>query len=232
MMTLEDVWPLFRLRLVTPRLELRPLRDEDLPEVVEAIASGIHDPARTPFASTWAEAPAELLPANTARWFWQQRSVSSPEKWTVPFGIRTHDGAFLGVQDIAAKAFPALRTIETGSWLRRSSQGQGLGTEMRAAALAWAFDHLDAEVAMTSAYDWNAASLGVNRRLGYSPNGETRHTPRPGVVERELRFRLAREDFRRPEWELAVDGAEAAAAFLGVTTKDDGGREPAAGGGA
>ncbi|MDQ4503679.1 GNAT family protein [Sinomonas sp. ASV322] len=231
-MTLDDVWPLFGITLATPRLVLRPVRDEDLPHVVEAIASGLHDPARTPFAAPWADAPADELPLNTARWIWQQRSGTSPEKWTVAFGIWTHDGALLGVQDVAAKNFPALRTVETGSWLRQSEQGQGVGTEMRVAVLLWAFDHLGAEVAMTSAYEWNAASLGVSRRLGYAPNGEGRHSPRPGVVERELRFRLAREDFKRPDWQLTVSGAEAAAAFLGVPSKgakDDGGRLPAEG---
>ena len=155
MMTLEDVWPLFRLRLSTPRLVLHPLRDEDIPRLVDAAASGVHDPARTPFAFPWTDAPAEELPANTARWVWRLRISCSPAAWTIP--------------------------------------------------------------------------LGVSRRLGYVPNGENRLLTRPGVVERELNLRLAREDFRRPVWELMVDGAEAAAAFLGVA-RDDGGRSAPADG--
>lgn len=67
--------------------------------------------------------------------------------------------------------------------------------------------------------------------LGYVANGEARIQAGPGVVERELRFRLARDDFKRPDWEFTVRGAEAAAAFLGVT-EDDGGRAPSAGSGA
>ena len=61
----------------------------------------------------------------------------------------------------------------------------------------------------------------MSRKLGYGPNGETRHVTRPGVVERELRLRLPAADFRRPEWELEVGGGPEAAAFLGVP---DGGR--------
>lgn len=48
-MDLERIWPLFGLRLTTPRLELRPLRDDDLPGLVDAALSGVHDPARMPF---------------------------------------------------------------------------------------------------------------------------------------------------------------------------------------
>ncbi|GHG48722.1 hypothetical protein GCM10012320_16200 [Sinomonas cellulolyticus] len=147
---------------------------------------------------------------------WECWLRSQPEDWVVMFGIFTHDGAFLGAQDVVATGFRDLRTVSTASWLRRDAQGRGLGTEMRAAALVWVFDHLGAEVATTSAWDWNAPSLGVSRKLGYRPNGEARRSPRPGVVERELRFRLPRESFRRPEWELRVEGHDAAAAFLGT----------------
>ncbi|WP_077490304.1 GNAT family N-acetyltransferase [Sinomonas mesophila] len=220
MLTLDDVWPLFRLRLATPRLALRPLRDEDLPALAEAAASGIHDPARTPFAAPWTDAPAGELAANTARWVWGRRSELAADAWTVQFGVFAHDGALLGAQDVSAARFTDRRTIETGSWLRRDAQGRGYGAEMRAAVLLWAFDCLGAEVAETAAFDWNAASLGVSRRLGYGPNGETRHATRPGVVERELKLRLLAEDFRRPEWELEVGGGPEAATFLGIPTAE------------
>lgn len=213
MTSLDDVWPLFRLRLETPRLVLRPLRDGDIPHYVESardIVSWHGD--RTPFATPWNESP-ELGP-KAARWIWESRLRADSTAWMVMFGVWSHEGRFLGSQDVGAKDFPVLRTVNTGSWLRRSAQGQGFGVEMRAAALAWAFDVLGAEVATTSAYDWNAPSLAVSRRLGYEPNGEARHSPRPGVVERELHLRLSREGFRRPGWELAVDGGEAAAVFL------------------
>ncbi|BCT75410.1 N-acetyltransferase [Sinomonas cyclohexanicum] len=216
MTSLADLWPIFGLSLMTPRLVLRPLRDEDIPRYVEAAASGIHGHGggRTPFGMPWDESP-DLAP-NTARWIWECRLRSRPEDWMIMFGIFAHDGALLGSQDVIARGFPTLRTVNTGSWLRRDAQGRGLGTEMRAAVLLWAFDHLGAEVATTSAWDWNAPSLGVSRKLGYEPNGEARRSPRPGVVERELRLRLPPESFRRPEWELRVEGHDAAAAFLGV----------------
>lgn len=222
-MTLEDVWPLLRLRLLTPRLELRPLRDEDIPHYVEAARGGLTDPAlaqsgRSALSNAWDESPD--IAANSARWIWESRLRSHPAAWTLMFGIWSREGEFLGSQDVGATDFAALRTVGSGSWLRRSARGLGLGTEMRAAVLLWAFDHLGAEVAQTSAYDWNAPSIGVSRSLGYEPNGEARCEGAPGVVERELRFRLVKEAFRRPGWRLEVHGHGAAAAVLGVPGRD------------
>ncbi|GAB4099049.1 GNAT family N-acetyltransferase [Sinomonas halotolerans] len=132
MLTLNDVWPLFGLRLGTPRLVLRPLRDDDLPALAEAVLSGIHDPARMPFAVPWTGAPPGELAANTARWVWGRRSEVGADAWTVQFGIFAHDGAMLGAQDISASRFADRRTVETGSWLRRDEQGRGYGLEARA----------------------------------------------------------------------------------------------------
>ncbi|WP_138418785.1 GNAT family N-acetyltransferase [Sinomonas gamaensis] len=216
MESLETLWPAYGLRLTTPRLVLRPIRDDDIPAFVEAAASGIYEnrDGHIPFPADWAHAPD--MASNSARWIWEHRIQASPSSWVIMFGVSTRDGEFLGSQDVAAKDFPALRTISTGSWLRRSAQGQGLGKEMRAAVLVWAFDHLGADLAMTSTYDWNSPSIGVSSALGYEPNGEGRLKNSLGVVEREVRYRLPKERFRRPDWELEVEGHEAAAAFLGV----------------
>jgi len=37
-----------------------------------------------------------------------------------------------------------------------------------------------------------------------------------GEVARMLKYRLRREDFKAPDWELQVEGQEAAARLLGV----------------
>ena len=41
--TLAEYWPVFGLRLATPRLVLTPLQDDDLVETLDLILSGIHD---------------------------------------------------------------------------------------------------------------------------------------------------------------------------------------------
>jgi RimJ/RimL family protein N-acetyltransferase len=91
-----------------------------------------------------------------------------PGDWTLLLGI-WHQDQFIGCQDISAKDFATLKTVSTGSWLRQSVHGQGLGTEMRAAVGLYAFGWLGAEIAESEATAWNAVSLGVSRSLGYEP---------------------------------------------------------------
>lgn len=106
--------------------------------------------------------------------------------------------------------------MNTGSWLTKSMQGRGLGTEMRAALLLFAFDVLGAEWAESGAASWNGASLDVSKKLGYELNGVTRVAPRTGEPVDEQRVRLEKTAFVRPDWSISVRGAEAALAQLGV----------------
>jgi RimJ/RimL family protein N-acetyltransferase len=127
-----------------------------------------------------------------------------------------HEGEFIGCQDVGARDFAALKTVTTGSWLKQSVQGRGLGKEMRAAVVLWAFDWLGADVAESEAAVWNKASLGVSRSLGYELNGTTRKAWGT-KVETVQHVRLTAENFKRPNWQLQVEGHEAAAKFLKVT---------------
>ena len=215
MTTISDVWPLFGLRLATPRLELRPIRDEDIPAAVAAARSGIHDAGRNPFSTPWTELPAEELGPNMARWHWRCRAECTPESWTLLLGI-WHEGVLVGCQDVGAKDFAALKTVSTGSWLKQSVQGRGLGKEMRAAVVLYAFDWLGAEAAESEAALWNQSSLGVSRALGYELNGITRKAWGP-KVETVQHVRLTPETFKRRDWSLQVEGHEAVANFLKVT---------------
>ncbi|MFJ5697878.1 GNAT family N-acetyltransferase [Arthrobacter sp. NPDC093139] len=214
MTQLTSVFPPFALRLATPRLVLRPLLDEDIPAAVEAAASGIHERGRNPFSTPWAESPPDQLGAGMARWYWQCRANSTPESWSLILGI-WHGETFLGCQDVGAKDFAVLRTVTTGSWLRRDAHGRGFGKEMRAAVALYAFDWLKADVAESEAAEWNAASLGVSRSLGYELNGVTRMSW-GGKVETVQRVRLIPGAFKRPDWQLKVEGHQPTAEFLGL----------------
>jgi RimJ/RimL family protein N-acetyltransferase len=214
-MDLEDAWPLFRLRLRTPRLDLRPVRDDDLGPLVDAALAGIHDPGVMPFAAPWTDAEPDVLRRGLLQHQWRQRAELAPEDWTLIFTI-LHEGVPIGVQDVRGHRYPTRRTISTGSWLTRSKQGLGLGREMRVAVLLWAFDHLGAEVAETSAADWNHASQGVSRSLGYRDNGLGRVEARPGGMELDVRFRLEPAWLVRPDWTLEVEGVAEARRELGL----------------
>ncbi|CAN7428945.1 GNAT family protein [Pseudarthrobacter oxydans] len=215
MTSLNAVWPLFGLTLATPRLELRPIQDHEIPAAVEAARTGIHEPGRNPFSTPWTELPAEDLGPNMARWYWRCRAECTPESWTLLLGI-WHNSEFIGCQDVGAKDFATLKTVSTGSWLKQSAQGRGLGKEMRAAVALYAFDWLRAEVAESEAADWNAASLGVSRSLGYELNGTTRKAWGT-KVETVQHVRLTPDSFKRPDWTLKVGGHEAAANFLNIS---------------
>ena len=215
MTSLNAVWPLFGLTLATPRLELRPIQDHEIPAAVAAARTGIHEPGRNPFSTPWTELPAEDLGPNMARWYWRCRAECTPESWTLLLGI-WHNSEFIGCQDVGAKDFATLKTVGTGSWLKQSAQGRGLGKEMRAAVALYAFDWLRAEVAESEAADWNAASLGVSRSLGYELNGTTRKAWGT-KVETVQHVRLTPDSFKRPDWTLTVGGHEAAANFLNIS---------------
>ncbi|QCO97480.1 GNAT family N-acetyltransferase [Arthrobacter sp. 24S4-2] len=214
MTELSAIWPPLGLTLTTPRLMLRPIRDDDIPAAVEAALSGISEPGRSPFSTPWNEFPPEKLGPNMAQWYWRCRAGVSPEAWMMLFGI-WHQGDFIGCQDIEARDFATLKTVTTGSWLRKSAHGQGLGKEMRAAVVSYAFDHLKAEVAESEAAAWNEKSLGVSRALGYELNGVTRASW-GGIRQDIQRVRVTPDSFKRPDWTLKVEGHEATAKYLGL----------------
>ena len=209
MTTLSQVWPLFSLRIITPRLELRPVRDEDLPGVVDAALSGIHDPGVIPFDVPWTDAPREVLIREAAKHQWRIRSGVEPDNWTLNFVV-CHDGVPIGMQDLAAQQFSIRKTVTTGSWLSQEYQGRGFGTEMRAAVLLFAFDHLGVEVAESEAAVWNKPSLGVSRSLGYRNGGIKRVVARPGELTEQQEVRLDHGQFLRPSWDVTVEGLDAA----------------------
>jgi len=105
--------------------------------------------------------------------------------------------------------------VETGSWLGSAWQGQGYGTEMRAAALRFAFEGLGAVAAGSAALQGNVASRRVSERLGYRDNGIGFVAPR-GVPVRQERFLLLREDFVAEPWPLEITGLDACRAMFGT----------------
>lgn len=186
-------WPLFDLRLRTPRLEMRIYREDDLPALIEAANSGIHDPAEMPFGVAWTDVPSPEFEREFYRHYWRLRAGLSPENWSLPFMISV-DGEPVGVQDLRGDEFPVRRSVWSGSWLRRDRQGQGIGKAMRLAMLVLAFDGLGAHEATSESMLGNLSSIGVSRGLGYEENGVGRIAPRGEPVE-TIKWRLTRERF-------------------------------------
>jgi RimJ/RimL family protein N-acetyltransferase len=212
---LAEYWPVFGLRLATPRLSLTPIRDDDLVETLDVILSGIHEVSRMPFALPWTDVPRDELVANTLRYYWTARGANTPAKWSVPFIVRLR-GELVGMQDLMGTDFAVTRTVSTGSWLGAAHQGKGIGAEMRSAVVQFAFDHLRAERADSGAFTDNAASLRVSEKLGYFPDGTAIIRRRPGERAVEQRLTLSPKDFHRPGWDVQVAGFAACRGYFGL----------------
>jgi RimJ/RimL family protein N-acetyltransferase len=208
-----DPWPLRHLVLRTPRLELRPDDDAGLLELAEEARLGVHDPSTMPFVTAWTDAAPDDRGRSTLQWHWEKRASLRPESWTVHFLVRC-DGRVVGSQGLGADAFAVTREVQSGSWIGLRHQGRGIGTEMRAAVLAFAFDHLGAVRARSAAFVDNPASLRVSEKLGYRPDG-TATIARRGRATTDVRLLLEPAAFRRPAWALEVEGVDACLPMLG-----------------
>jgi len=185
--------PLTRLRVRTPRVELRLGTDAELRELGRVAVAGIHGPDVMPFEFPWTDDVTE----DSVRDYHRDRLRQfSAENWELGL-VAFHRGRPLGIQSVAAERFAERRTVVTGSWLGRPWQGRGLGTEMRAAVLHLAFAGLGATVARSGAIAGNPQSLGVSRKLGYEVVGSHTVSPRGAPLE-HTDIELQRERFRSP----------------------------------
>jgi RimJ/RimL family protein N-acetyltransferase len=211
-------WPLFDLRIRTPRLELRPDWDDGLQQLAEEAARGIHEPGFMPFLNAWTEVEPEARALSVLQWNWRSRGELGPDKWALNLLVCC-EGRVIGTQGLMAEHFAKLRTVETGSWIGLAHQGQGIGKEMRAAALHLAFEGLGAERAVSSAFEDNTRSLGVSRALGYEDDGEQWHLrgtdEEPGRTVR-LRLTRARWKAHRPEYAITLEHLEPCLPILGA----------------
>jgi RimJ/RimL family protein N-acetyltransferase len=215
-MALVDRWPFFGLRVTTPRVELRYPDDELCLALAELAVRGIHDPSTMPFGNPWTDAPPDELPRNSLQFMWRERAQLSPAEWHLNFAVLVDDEV-VGAQGVTGKRFAERRVVETGSWLGIAHQGTGIGTEMRRAVLHLAFAGLGADFAETAAWEDNAASLGVTRKLGYEPNGSAIELRRD-VPTQQWRFRMDRARWESAGWpdDITIDGLEPCLALLGA----------------
>ena len=137
-----STWPLRHLVLRTPRLELRPDDDAGLLELVE-VALPRRAPARRDAVHVPVDRRRPGLPGRGAlQYFWSQRAQLSPERWSMHFLVRL-DGRVVGMQSVTARLRRHPRDRDR-LLAGNGAPAAGDGTEMRAAVLPFAFDHLGA----------------------------------------------------------------------------------------
>lgn len=213
---MSALWPLFDLRVRTPRITLTYVTDDLGFKLAELAAGGIHDPSTMPFSEPWTDAPTELLQRNAMQYYWRCRANTCADNWDIVLAASDRDDRLVGMCSLSATHFPTLRVASTGSWLGIEFQGRGLGLEMRHAALHLLFAGLGGARATTRAWHDNAASLGVTRALPYTYTGAelALRRDRPDTM---LSFAMDRAQWsaqRRDD--IGLQGITAARAQLGV----------------
>lgn len=212
---LDAAWPLFALRIRSERLTIRLPTDEDLLALLDLARRGIHPPDEMPFGVAWSVRSSPDFERGFLQHHWAARGSWSPDDWRLNLLVES-DGRPVGSQSIWGRDFPVHLAVDTGSWLGREFQGRGLGTEMRAAGLAFAFDGLGARVARSSAFLDNAASNAVSRRLGYDDDGFDALAPQ-GVSRDTRRFRMTVDGWRsRPRPVVTVEGLDVCRDLFGI----------------
>ncbi|MFJ4968727.1 GNAT family N-acetyltransferase [Streptomyces sp. NPDC088755] len=208
-------WPLRGLRVRTPRLELRLPDEELLDDLASVAADGVHTPDRMPFIVPWTDGGPVAVGRAVFQHVLGTVAGWSAQEWTLTLAV-LHEGKVVGRQDVTGREFGVRREVHTGSWLGLAHQGQGIGTEMRAAALHLAFDGLGARYAVSDALTDNTRSLGVSRRLGYSPDGLEVAVVRGAAVTVQ-RLRLDRTAWEKHRGvDVTVQGLDACRADFGV----------------
>ncbi|ARF72682.1 GNAT family N-acetyltransferase [Kitasatospora albolonga] len=208
-------WPLRGLRICTPRLELRLPEGELLDELAAVAADGVHAPDRMPFTVPWTDGEPDEVGRATYQHVLGTIAGWTAQEWHLSLAV-LHEGKVVGRQDVIGREFGVRREVLTGSWLGLPHQGQGIGTEMRAAVLHLAFEGLGARYAVSEATTDNAGSLGVSRRLGYEPDGLQIQVIR-GAATTMQRLRLDRAGWEKHRsTDVTVAGLDACRADFGV----------------
>ncbi|MGV9316926.1 GNAT family N-acetyltransferase [Streptomyces sp. NPDC003691] len=185
-------WPLIALKLTTADLVLRLPSDDEFDSLAQVAADGV-----VPDAPCTSRSPGR-----------PHRRPSGPGASCRTTGGRgatgpARIGAFswpssTAARPSASRTFPrdfvTTGEARTGFRLGRRFQGQGYGTQMRAAALALAFDGLGAARVTSTAFADNAASRAVSRKFGYRPNGVHR------VAVSGLPYHIYEEVIEAPDW--------------------------------
>ena len=212
--TLEEIWPPYGLVVEAGDLRMTALREADVPEVLDVVAGGIHDPSWTPFLFPWTDAPAEEMPANYLRFYASTLTRTVDGDVSLELVVR-RNGRVIGMQGMNGPDVAGTRRVETGSWLGLPFQGQGLGTRMRRMMCALAFDGLGLDAVTSSAWEDNAASRRVSEKVGYRETGRGQ-AERRGVPTGEVFFELRPEGFVHGDEPVRIMGAAELRRFLGL----------------
>lgn len=145
----------------TKRLVLRPPRVDD----VDAITVHLSD---FEVAGNLARVPHPYARADALGWLLAR--PLSPQPGETAFMIETADGAVAGNVGFHERHDDA---AQVGYYLGQPYWGRGLMTEALTAALDWYFAETGADKVGSGVFHFNAASLAIQRKLGFVETGRS-----------------------------------------------------------
>ncbi|GAA4205874.1 GNAT family N-acetyltransferase [Actinocatenispora rupis] len=212
---LVDLWPPYGLTIVTPTVQLRLPREEEIAAPADVAAAGVHRADERPFLTPWAEGDPADRARTVLQGHWDGLASWRVPAWELGLGV-FRAGEPIGMVSLRANDFPIVREVVTSSWLGLPHQGRGYGTDARLGLLTLAFDHLGARAARTEVFRDNHASQGVSRKLGYVPDGISVDARGDEALVSD-RLRLTREVWTgRPRAAVTVEGFDACRALFGL----------------
>ncbi|MHA6300178.1 GNAT family N-acetyltransferase [Devosia sp. CAU 1758] len=146
--------------LTTPRLLLRAPQIGD----AEPIACFLND---MEVAGNLARVPFPYHLSDARAWLRTQQADQSPHE--ANFSIELAGAGYvghIGYQPLGDNAI-------IGYWLGKPYWGRGIMTEAATAAINWFFGATDAPAIYSGVFHFNAASLAIQRRLGFTETGRS-----------------------------------------------------------
>lgn len=210
---MRSSWPFDDFAVSDSNLTLRPVRDADIGDLVAIFPDDFDlDPAYPPLPGMPLAVDRERRLVQS---IWRHRGLWSIDDWVLDFGV-WRGGEPLGIQTLEGTRFTQQRTVDSASWIAKPFRGKGFGIQARELALAFAFEQLGADKAITSALVTNHASLGVSRHLGYRDDGIRSHDTGTETIDLQ-HLVLGRSDWSaQPRTRLSVSGFDPCRPFFGL----------------
>ncbi len=176
--------------LETPRLILRPFREEDIPEIVRLLQDpDIH--------RTTLNIPYPYGRAEARAWLKLQRQEFEQGRGHTFAIVRKEDDRLVGAIDI--RPDQRHRKAEMGYWIGKPYWGRGYATEAARAILRYGFETLGMNRIYATHFAENPASGRVMQKIGMSQEGVMRQfTFKDGRFQDHVLYAILRE-----EWESA-----------------------------
>lgn len=126
-------------------------------------------------------------------WLSLQPAVSPPLNFAISL-----DGEAVGGIGLIPGTDVERISAEVGYWLGRAARGRGLATRALRSITVYAFDSLGLRRVFATPFDFNASSIRVLERAGYTREGLLRDAAiKEGRVTNYLLYAITRTDHRR-----------------------------------